>query len=166
MNRFHYLINGWLRNECDHVSKTSCFWRQHFQVPQSNFFCDFSIHTGQDIVQVGVYGINSNIIFNRFDNSSLHIIVAGQFFQSLKDYRMMGYNEIAFFFYGFVYYSFCAVQCYKDSCHGPVLLTCNQAGIVIGLLIAERCQLFQMRCDVFYLYGIHWMLSFDKNTKL
>ena len=76
-----YIVHGLLGKE-RHVRK-------------SQFLCYLPVDAVLGIVHVGVHGNDDDIVFDGFDDTTLHIVLSADLFQSAKQQGMVTHNEVA-----------------------------------------------------------------------
>ena len=104
---------------------------------------DLAVHTVDHIVQVGVDGVNGNVLPEGQFNGAFNGVRAGKPFQPFEDDRMMADDEVAAFAFGLHHNRFVAVYAHQR-CPGFALqVTYLEPTIVIVLLKGRWCPAFE-----------------------
>jgi hypothetical protein len=84
--------------------------RQDLQVLQAQPVGDLAVDPFFNIVEIGMDGINGNIMPDRLHHYPFDIGFTVEFFQSGKNYRVMRDHQVGPFFDGFIDHGFCTVE--------------------------------------------------------
>ena len=76
MQGIHYCLHSIVGYESDKFFERIGFWSQDFQIRKANFLGNSPVYAMVYIVQVGVNGVNGDIMLNGLNNGAFYIIFA------------------------------------------------------------------------------------------
>lgn len=125
------------------------FWGKNAGIFQAQFLRNFSIHSFEiNVVQVGMNGVNSHVVFNGLDDDPLDVVAAGEFFQPPENDGMVGDDEVAAFLNRLVNDLLRRIQAADGTFNFSRSVAGNQACVVVIFLVSGGSQGFEMGDNV------------------